>query len=235
MSNGKIVIFGGGGFIGSHICKLATETRHQVISIARKGRPHGRAPWMDTIEWVKADIFESDSWRSYLSNCDAAIHCIGQLLETPSRGLTYHRVNGESAILTSRASQEAGVGSFVFLSAAATPPLIPSAYLEAKRRAETFVQATNSHWAVLRPALVYSWDRAWSVLPGQVGRLLASLPLLRDRIGSLRPLPADVVATTALRAAMEPNIAGILDVDLIDRLGRSKLREWQPEPIPNVA
>jgi len=34
-----IVVFGGNGFVGSHVCKNALEEGYNVISISRQGQP----------------------------------------------------------------------------------------------------------------------------------------------------------------------------------------------------
>jgi len=235
MSNGKIVVMGGDGFIGSEICRLAAETRYDVVSISRSGKPRKTFSWHNAVQWVAADVFEPETWKHHLKGAEAVIHTIGILWEKPNRGITYDRVNGESAVVASRTAAEAQVRAFVFISAAQTLRLLPNAYFDAKKRAEEVIQNSNAHWAVLRPALVYGWQRPWWVLPGTLLRRTHHLPLVGKRLGELLPLPVEVVATAALRAAVEPNIGGILDVEMIERIGRSLLKDWRPQPITKVA
>ena len=236
MSNGKIVVIGGNGFIGAQICRMAVETRHQVISLSQSGRRGGNGAWAKVVDWAQADIFEPANWRTYLRDADAVIDCVGIAFETPKKGLTFARMNGDSAILASQVAAEMKVGSFVFISAAPEAAVVlPYAYLDSKQRAEAAIQKAHAHWAVLRPGFVYGWGRPWTVLPGKALRFMTKLPLVKSQLEALRPLPVEIVASAALRAAIEPNLGGILDVPMIDRLGRSLLSHWQPTPVAKVA
>jgi len=50
------------------------------------------------------------------------IHCVGIIRERAAQGVTFERFNGEAAINVAREAQAAGVGRFVFLSAAQRRP-----------------------------------------------------------------------------------------------------------------
>ena len=53
----KLLVFGGGGYVGSHVCQEALNTGLQIVSINRSGRPKGSEPWKDEVEWVSVRIF----------------------------------------------------------------------------------------------------------------------------------------------------------------------------------
>jgi len=46
--------------------------------------------------------------------------------ETPASGVTFERLNGDSAIITALEAERAGVETYVFLSAAVAPPRTPA-------------------------------------------------------------------------------------------------------------
>jgi NADH dehydrogenase len=217
----KLLVTGGNGFIGRQVCRLAVEAGHQVVSLARGGRPRGAEPWMEGVQWLMTDVFYPHSWNRHLADTDAVVHCIGIIRQRPSRGVTFERLNGDSAILVAREAEQAGVGSFVMLSASAKPLLISLDYIDAKRRAEAEVSAIRGLRSVfLRPGLVHGPGRRvpppllhfidWAATREHLDRLFLDF----------RPLPVEVVAGACLRAALDPGFVGVLDIDQIRKLGR---------------
>jgi uncharacterized protein YbjT (DUF2867 family) len=96
-----ILITGGSGFIG----RFAVADGHEVRSLSRSGRPAISEPWTDEIDWHTADLFDPDTWRDQLDGCDAVIHTVGILRESPQEDVTCERFNRESAILAAREFQ----------------------------------------------------------------------------------------------------------------------------------
>ncbi|EGN93254.1 hypothetical protein SERLA73DRAFT_145772, partial [Serpula lacrymans var. lacrymans S7.3] len=82
----KILVVGGNGFIGSHICKLALARGMQVTSISSSGRPYqtprGHTPaWASRVEWQKADALRPETYEHILPEVHAVVHTLGTLLE----------------------------------------------------------------------------------------------------------------------------------------------------------
>lgn len=85
----SIVIFGGGGFLGSRISQAALSKGWRVTSISRKGRPppppstsepgEDNDDWREAVEWVAADAFDPETYRSHLERADHVAHTIGVL------------------------------------------------------------------------------------------------------------------------------------------------------------
>ncbi len=67
----KVLVTGGGGFLGSHICKQLRFRGHDVVSIARN-----RYPALDQIgvRQVLGDISAFDPMLNATKGCDAVIH-----------------------------------------------------------------------------------------------------------------------------------------------------------------
>jgi len=215
----KIFVVGGNGFIGREVCRAAVEAGHQVVAMARSGAPRGAATWMDAVTWVVADVLDPGSWRDRLAGCGAVIHCVGIITENAERDATFERINGDAAIVASKEAARAGVEAFVFLSASARPPLIPSGYITAKRRAEEAILATVPRPVVFRPGFVYGTGRLVSYAAAFGLRMGMLVPGVRRTAMESRPLAVAVVARAAVRVAGDAGVRGIVDVDGIERLG----------------
>jgi nucleoside-diphosphate-sugar epimerase len=168
-------------------------------------------------------VFEPDTWRDLLEGADAVVHSIATLREAPAQGVTFDRVNAESAVLVADEAVDAGVEGFVFLSVRDKPPVVPAAFLTAKRRAER--EITDRHpglrTVTLRPNLVFGPRRRGSA---SIAGVLEHLPAgvaggYAERDG--RPLPVELVAAAAVHAALTPTLSGTLTVPQIADLGHT--------------
>ncbi|WP_276250075.1 NAD-dependent epimerase/dehydratase family protein [Haloarcula rara] len=201
----ELVVFGGNGFIGRRVCRRAVEDGHEVRSIARSGPPASelRGPWADAVTWHAANVFAPNEYRDALEGADAVVHSIGIAEESPTEGVTFERVNGDSAIITALESERAGVDRFVFVSSASTPPMVREAYLTAKRRAETAIADLDMATTVLRPGAVYGPDQPH--FPSVLNRLLAvlgSVDPVAERLGAGRPLDVETVGSAVYETAV---------------------------------
>jgi uncharacterized protein YbjT (DUF2867 family) len=222
---GRILVTGGSGFIGREVCRLAAERDHEVVSVARSGRPdfegsrsgsNSEPAWADRVEWIAASVFEPRRWREHLRDCDGVVGSIGVIEDEPKNGVVFERLNGDSAILAGLEAERAGVPSFSFVSASVTPPRTREAYLSAKRRAERELCELDSSVARLRPGPVYGEGNPH--FPGLANRLFRELgkrESIARRLGEIRPLPVERVAAVAVETALDPEREGLYGVPAI--------------------
>ena len=218
----KILITGGNGFVGRQICRIANQHGIRVISISRSGQPAAVAnEVLDLVDWYKADVFDTASWQDQLTGCDAVIHCVGIIEEEPQLGLTFERMILNSAQVAGRAAEQAGVGRFVYLSAGASPPETPVAYMDNKRAAEDFLSTLSFALTILRPGLIYGADNPETLAENAHFQQLLNDPQIGPHLRPNRPLSVESVAMVALMAAWE-DIGTILDVDAIEQIAAEK-------------
>lgn len=109
----KVLILGGNGYVGTHICKEALARGLPVASLSRSGRPGVVEPWSNDVEWVKGDLFHPSNWRHTLEDVSAVISCVGGFGSNDQM----QKINGVANVQAIRAASEAGVKRFVFISA----------------------------------------------------------------------------------------------------------------------
>ncbi|KAG6496580.1 hypothetical protein ZIOFF_044448 [Zingiber officinale] len=69
----KLLVLGGNGFIGSHVCKEALDQGLSVSSLSRSGRSSIREQWADKVEWRQGSLLVPETWRDALNDVTAVV------------------------------------------------------------------------------------------------------------------------------------------------------------------
>lgn len=228
----KLLVLGGSGFVGSHICKEAINRGLNVASISRSGKSSVEEPWSNNVQWHQGDLLSGDSWKEALSGVTSIVSCVGGF---GSNNYMY-KINGTANITAIRAAAEKGVKRFVYVSAADSGVInyLLQGYYDGKRAAETelLVRYPYGH-VILRPGFIYGNRRVGNLeLPlGVIGSplemvLQSAKPLSQvPLVGPLLTPPVNVtaVAKVAVRAAIDPVFPpGIVDVHGLLRYSQQK-------------
>ncbi|XP_071705461.1 uncharacterized protein At1g32220, chloroplastic-like [Rutidosis leptorrhynchoides] len=228
----KLLVLGGSGFVGSHICKEALNRGLSVASLSRSGKLSIDEPWANKVDWHHGDLLSGNSWQEALNGVTSIVSCVGGL---GSNSYMY-KLNGSANIIAIRAAAEKGIKRFVFISAADSGVIsyFLQGYFDGKRAAETelLVRYPYGH-VILRPGFIYGNRRVGNMeLPlGCIGsplemilqhaKPLSQVPLF----GPLLTPPVNVtaVAKVAVRAAIDPVFPpGIVDVHGLVRYSQQK-------------
>lgn len=218
----KLLVLGGNGFVGSHICIEALAYGLNVSSLSRSGKSSLHDPWANDIVWHQGDLLSPDSLGNALNGVTSVISCVGGF---GSNSYMYD-INGTANINAIRAASEQGVKRFVYISAAdfGLVNYLLKGYFAGKRSTETELLDKFQHGgAILRPGFIHGTRRVGSVhiplsiigapleMVLQHAKPLTRLPL----IGPLFIPPVNVtsVAKVAVRAAVDPAFpSGVVDV-----------------------
>lgn len=218
----KLLVLGGSGFVGSHVCKEALDKGLVVSSLNRSGKPSLNEPWADKVIWNQGNLLEPASLKDAMDNVSAVVSCVGGF---GSNSFMY-KINGTANINAIRAAAEKGVKRFVYVSAAdfGLVNYLLQGYYEGKRASEAELLSKFTYGGViLRPGFIHGTRRVGSVkIPlGLVGspmqmvlqniKPLTRLPLIGPLLTP--PVSAASVGKVAVRAATDPVFPpGIVDV-----------------------
>ncbi|GLU01195.1 hypothetical protein SLE2022_185160 [Rubroshorea leprosula] len=230
----KLLVLGGNGFVGSHICREALDRGLTVASLSRSGRSSLHDSWVNNVIWHKGDLLASDSWNEALNGVTSVISCVGGF---GSNSYMY-KINGTANINAIRAASEKGVKKFVYISAAdfGLANYLLQGYYEGKRAAETELLTKFPYGGViLRPGFIYG-TRGVGKLKIPLGVVGTPLEMVLQHTKPLNQLPlvgplftppvnVTAVAKVAVRASTDPVFPpGIIDVYGIQRYSQQKSR-----------
>jgi uncharacterized protein YbjT (DUF2867 family) len=139
----SLIVFGGNGFIGTHICQEALKSGLPVTSISRSGRPaDDTSSWCNEVTWHIANALYPESYACLLKNALGVVSTIG-LVSTSQEDML--RINGEANKTVINAAADAGVGRFALLSAHdynfPGDLVVLRGYFQGKREAEATLAA----------------------------------------------------------------------------------------------
>jgi uncharacterized protein YbjT (DUF2867 family) len=139
----SLLVFGGNGYVGSHVCQEALAEGIPVTSVSRSGRPsNDDREWVGQVHWLAADALQPETYRDALRSCLAVVSCVG-LLSTNQDAM--RRMNGDANVAIVTAAADAGVSRVAYISAHdyqfPGDLLVLKGYFQGKRDAEAALAA----------------------------------------------------------------------------------------------
>lgn len=147
--------------------------------------------------------------------------------------ITYELMNRDSAIALAQEAQNEGASTFVYISAAAGAPMLPSRYITTKREAESTIASRmiKLRNIFIRPGFLYDSSRKFTLpiaASGMAGSTINSLigGGLTGMFGAAveKPLKADLVADAVVEAIADDDTKGVVDTKMIEALAAKAWR-----------
>ncbi|OCL03368.1 NAD(P)-binding protein [Glonium stellatum] len=147
--------------------------------------------------------------------------------------LTYELMNRDTAISLAKEASAHSVSSFVYISAAAGAPVLPSRYISTKREAESTIATTfpRMRSIFIRAPFMYDASRSFTMpLAALTGMGAIANSLVGGKLtwlmgaGGMKPLKADLVGEAVVEALEDEGVQGPVEVKEIEILG---MRAWR--------
>ncbi len=150
----KVLVTGGTGFVGRHLCEELHERGHDVTALSRSP-DDGVLP--DGVETVVGDVTAYDSIEAAFEGQDAVVQLVAlsPLFEPKGgndRHFEVHLGGTENCV---QAAEAHGVDRFLQMSALGADPEGSTAYIRSKGQAEATVRTSDLDWTIVRPSVVF--------------------------------------------------------------------------------
>jgi NADH dehydrogenase len=150
----KILVTGGSGFVGGHLCRELKSRGHSVTALSRRPS-EGDLP--GGVEKAMGDVTAYDSLIEPMRGMDVIVNLVAlSPLFKPSGGDEMHdRVHRQGTQNVVDAAEEVGVEKIVQMSALGADPDGPTAYIRAKGEAEDIVTSSSLRYVIFRPSVIF--------------------------------------------------------------------------------
>ena len=201
-----VTIFGGSGFVGRYITQRMAKAGWRVRVAVRRPEEAGFLRTygvVGQVEPILCNIRDDASVAAALDGADAAVNCVGILLNAgPNK---FDTVQAEGAERAARLAAAEGITNFVQISAIGADPGSDSIYARTKAKGEAGVLEHQPDAIILRPSVVFGAEDQFFNRFASLSRLGPLLPVVGADT-RFQPVWVEDVARAAEKA-LEGNAA----------------------------
>jgi len=148
----NVLVAGGTGFVGRHLCTELHERGHDVTALARTHEEISEG-----VETVVGDVTARESLDGAFVGQDAVVNLVAlsPLFEPKGGNEMHERIHLEGTKNCLAAAEDNGLDKFVQMSALGADPAGNTHYIRAKGRAEEAVRASPLAWTIVRPSVIF--------------------------------------------------------------------------------
>ena len=150
----NILVLGGSGFVGSHLCERLAAAGYRVRVPARRADRVKHLAILPTVEVVETNVHDPAALAWCLRGQQAVVNLVGVLHDGPGTA-SFQRAHVELARNVVAACKARGVERLLHMSALNADVRGPSAYLRSKGEAEVIVRDSGLAWTIFRPSVVF--------------------------------------------------------------------------------
>ena len=210
LTNKKILLIGGTGFVGRHLARVLVDAGVQVTIPTRRYEKNRDVTMLPSVTLVEADINDEGALERLASGQDAVINLVG-ILHGDTPAIPYGKEFGAAHVELPKkivaACKATGVKRLVHMSALHAAKNAPSEYLRSKAAGEEVVAQSGLVTTIFRPSVIFG---ARDSFINTFACLLRKLPFLPLGCADARfqPVSVDDVAKAFAQALDTPAMEG---------------------------
>ncbi len=209
MRDPNVVVFGGSGFIGSHLVALLAQESIPTLVPTRHADRVRHLTTLPGVDVVEANIHDDSTLRALLRGKTAAINLVGILHSSRGQpyGPEFRRAHVDLPRRIVEACAVAGVPRYLHMSALGASVDGPSMYSRSKADGELAARSRPEVAAtIFRPSVVFGPGDSFLTMFAKLQRRLPVVPLA-GASAAFQPVYVGDVATAFLHALRDPHSA----------------------------
>ena len=202
----SVLVLGGSGFVGRHVCEALNRVGVQVTVPTRR-LPARSVQMLPQVTVVQADVHDPAQLAALVRGHDVVVNLVAIL---HGNRATFERAHVELPRLLAQTCINQGVHRLVHVSALGADLHGPSMYQRSKERGEAALQSgvvQGLQLTVMRPSVIFGQDDAFINLFASLQAIAPVVPLA-GAATRFQPVWVQDVAKAIVHAVMHRNTAG---------------------------
>lgn len=196
----KVLVLGGTGFVGRHVCEQLTRAGIRVTVPTRRAINAQHVQMLPMVDVLEANVHDEATLQRLLPGHDAVVNLVAALHGSRKN---FDKLHVELPEKLARAMQATGVQRLVHISAIGADVNGPSNYLQSKGAGEAALQGAGLQLTILRPSVIFGAEDKFMNLFARLQRCLPVVPLAGADV-KFQPVWVGDVAKTVLRCLQDP-------------------------------
>jgi uncharacterized protein YbjT (DUF2867 family) len=170
----KVLVLGGTGFVGRHVCEKLVSLNHCVTVPTRRRINAQNIQLLPMLDVLEANIHDPAALAALVAGHDAVVNLVAVLHGDEA---SFERAHVEFPKKLAAACQQAGVKRVVHVSALGASLDAQSMYQRSKARGEAVLQAAGLDLTILRPSVIFGADDKFLNLFAKLQKVFPIMPL----------------------------------------------------------
>jgi uncharacterized protein YbjT (DUF2867 family) len=200
----KVLVLGGTGFVGRHVCEQLTRQGIRVTVPTRRAINAQHIQMLPLVDVLVADINQAGALEQLLPGHDAVVNLVAVLHGSRKR---FEQVHMQLPQRLAQAMQTSGVQRLVHFSALGASATASSLYQQTKAAGETVLAGSGLALTVLRPSVIFGAEDKFLNLFARMQAVLPVVPLACAN-AKFQPVWVGDVAQAVLRTLLDPQTVG---------------------------
>lgn len=170
----SVLILGGTGFVGRHVCEKLTRMGCRMTVITRRASQAAAIQSMPKVRVLEGDVFDSAFLAQCMAQHDVVINLIAILHGTEA---AFDKAHVQLPKIIAAACQQSGLKRLIHISALGASAQGPSLYQRSKAQGEKVLQEAGLDLTVLQPSVIFGTEDKFLNLFAQLQQLTPAVPL----------------------------------------------------------
>ena len=196
MNNSPVLVLGGSGFVGRHVCEQLVRAGYRVTVPTRRASRAACVQTLPGLTVIEADVHDDAALAGLMAGHAAVVNLIAVLHGDEAR---FERMHVQLPQRIACAMRQAGMARLVHVSALGADLQGPSMYQRSKAHGEAVLQSAGLELTILRPSVIFGAEDKFLNLFADLQQILPFMPLAGSST-KFQPVWVNDVAAAIVRS-----------------------------------